>query len=423
MLKLIMKLKKNSPISMPVLFISLSILAAVFYLNRNPAVVSESLPGFQVDTFSGDIQVFSASQNSWTQVERGFLLMPGDRLKTGAGAQIEFQIADSIRGRLREDSEILFPKNRTAKDHEPAFRIELKKGTCFLASDSEALPHPLEIALGPMIAITQEAFTLAASQESLDQGSLGILRGSAALEDYKNRPLGTLHSMQKLGFKNSKPFAEPEAMDQRAWQQYHEAYELIEHTAASEAAQLDLSKKAGNLFVYVFDHGTFFTPKMGYANREFTTDPLAGEVYLQIEYDVFPVGSFVGMYLKTRGLDLSKYAALRFQMRRNPKEAGFPEAVKIEVKSPSGTLQSFMLKHPERDWTPVEFPLRFSKPAEIREIALVFMNERIGGYSKGFIQLKNFMLVPKENSPVQTPDTSPREQHPSEDDLLAQLLQ
>lgn len=422
MLKCRMRLKKKQPVPISVWVISLAIFAALFYLNQNSSTLSESLPGFEVDTFSGDVQVYSVQQNSWVQVERNQGLMPGDILKTGLGAQIEFQLPDRARVRLNENSELLFPLNRRTKNHEPAFRFQLKKGDCFLASDENTLSHPLEMTVGPITASSQESLTFAASQKSLGEGSLAVLRGTAVLEDSKNRPLGTLRAMETLFFQNSKPAGGPVPIDQKNWHQYREAYDLISRTAASEAAQLDLSQKAGNLFVYVFDHGTFFTPKMGFANRAFINDPLSQEVYLQIEYDVFPTGSFVGMYLKTRGLDLSKYQSLRFQMRRDPKEAGYPEAVKMEMKSSSGTLRSFMLKHPEQSWSPVEFPLHFSKPAELREIALVFMNERIGGYSKGFLQLKNFTLVPKENPLPITPE-SQASSSPTEDDLLAQLLQ
>ncbi len=423
-----MKLKSKSPISIPALIISFGILAAVFYLNQNSNTSSESLPGYLLENVFGDAQIFSASQNIWIKGTRGYAFNPGDILKTGKDGEVDFQIPDVSRMRLKPESELYFPKAQKAKNAEPAFRTELRKGTLFAASEDSISPHPLEIIVGSVKTVSRNNMTLAATQTGMNEGFLGMLKGTASLTDLRGKFYGTIRSMEKVVIQSSpsKPFAEK--ISQSDWRQISEAYELIPKSAASEAAQLDLSKKAGNLFDYVFDHGTFYTPKIGYANREFKLDPLSGEVYLEMEYDVFPVGSFSGLYMKTRDLDMSQFKTLRFMARRNPHERGFPENFRIELKSASGVLRAFSVKRIEKDWAVFDFPLNFSKKADIREINFVFLQERIGGYSKGFLEAKNFTLLPKDPPPSPEPVSTSKMEAPdaakslpTEDDLLAEL--
>ncbi|MBI4711554.1 MAG: hypothetical protein HY767_03725, partial [Candidatus Omnitrophica bacterium] len=172
-----------------------------------------------------------------------------------------------------------------------------------------------------------------------------------------------------------------------------ETYELLAKSAAMEAEQINLSKLAGNFFDVVFDHGTFFTPKIGYAGREFFKDPDLGQVLLETEYDVFPAGSFCGVYIKTRDFDISKYAGLSFEIRRKGEE-GVPESFFIELKSRGNVVRRFAPRNFEKDWKPIEFDFHANKSIVVNEVVFVFTNARVGEAKKGMLEFRNINLIP-----------------------------
>jgi len=161
--------------------------------------------------------------------------------------------------------------------------------------------------------------------------------------------------------------------------------------------QLDLSKQIGSFFDFVFDHGTFYTPKVGYSGREFFKDEDSGEVFLEIEYDVFTRGSFAGMYIKTRNLDLSGYDTLEFEMRRVEGE-GFPQSIRIELKSKTGIARAFAAKMPKPAWEKVSFPLHVRNETLMTEMAFVFLHDRVGEDKKGAVQFRRMHLIKAEAS-------------------------
>ena len=107
------------------------------------------------------------------------------------------------------------------------------------------------------------------------------------------------------------------------------------------------------------------------------------------------------MYLKSRELDLAKFSALEFEMRQVQDE-GFPQAIRIEVKSKNGVVRAFAAKLPRKDWEKVIFPLNVKDSTLATELALVFLHERVGEYKKGSVQFRNFNLVKADPSVVKT---------------------
>jgi hypothetical protein len=183
------------------------------------------------------------------------------------------------------------------------------------------------------------------------------------------------------------------------WALMRESYELLAKTAAMEAEQIDLSKMAGNFFNTVFDHGSFFTPKIGYAGREFFKDPDSGQIFLETEYDVFPTGSFSGVYFKTRGLDISRYAGLSFEVRRKSAE-GAPESFFIELKSKGNVVRRYSPKVFGQAWKPVEFDFHARKSLVVNEVVFVFTNARVGEAKKGVLEFRNIKLIPLSETPA-----------------------
>jgi hypothetical protein len=230
-----------------------------------------------------------------------------------------------------------------------------------------------------------------------ENGGIDVLKGQVRAD--RGWWAATMKLQELQGFRLQADGGKPYAMNRQVWMGLGELYEMIQKSAAAEAMQMDLSKEAGGLFSFVFDHGTFYTPKIGYCGRDFYRDDRE-KIRLRLEYDVFPKGSYVGMYIKTRDLDLSKYDKLEFLMRRLPDE-GYPLSVRIEIKNKSGIMRAYAAKRPGQDWTRVTLPLNLRGPALVTEIALVFLHDRVGEDKRGVIELKDFelMVQPKPAEP------------------------
>jgi len=240
-------------------------------------------------------------------------------------------------------------------------------------------------------------------------GLLFVLGGLAALpfllyQFYQFRPK-TLPSYQIQNFTGA---VEVYTRDKRMWVQPRRGESLgsrdkirtgpggeidLQKSGILEARQLDLSKEAGSLFQYVFDHGTFYTPQFGFAEREFIKDAVTGKVRLELSYDVFPKTSFGGVYLKTRNFDLSRFKALKFQARGDPKE-GYPESIRIELKSGRSVIRAFAPRDFKESWQSFAFPFRVNRPTPISEITLVISHEKAQRYPKGKLHLREVDFEP-----------------------------
>lgn len=361
-------------------------------------LISPSLSGYEIEMFAGDAQVYQSKTSVWVKADRGLALEPGDILKTGKKSEIDFKIADQMRFRLKENSQIFFTTDRSSQNTDSRFRIKLDDGSLYGASEKK-LSNPLEILANDLEAVTKNgAFLL--QKNSTQPLFLGWMSGKAQVTVKQQEPFA-LKALEKVVGAPDRPTLSAEKIANKDWFRLQEVYDLIPKSAAMEAAQLDLSQEAGGMFKYVFDHGTFFTPKFGYANREFIKKE-NGDVYLEIEYDVFPAGSFVGMYLKTRELDVSKFKKIKFEARRAPQDNGYPESMKIELKSNSGTARSFVPRQFSSKWTTYEYPIVSTKLLDIREITFVLHHDSVGGHYKGFLQLRNFELEVVDEKPAIT---------------------
>ncbi len=221
---------------------------------------------------------------------------------------------------------------------------------------------------------------------------LGVLEGKAVVHSRFLRRKILIDDLQKVEIKGG--FFTPKKtsrISQEEWSQMNEGYELQPRSALSEAEQLDLSKHAGSFFKYVFDHGTFFNKRWGFAQREIFKDEETGDVVIETLYDVFPRGSWVGLYIKTRDLDGMNFKKFSFQARRTP-DRKFPETIRIEFKTKYQVLRSFAVNNLKNEWQTYEYPLNFSKPSPITEVTIIYLNEKVGVYKKGSVQFKNVSI-------------------------------
>lgn len=372
------------------IFLLLAALAAVpfFYMNFQP----KNLPTYQIQNFIGKVEVYAKDKKAWVPAQRGSVLGAKDRIRTGPQSEIDLQVPEQIAIRLKENSEIEV-QSPALLEKSVRFRLHLLRGILLGSTEKKFEGEKLEITTPTLVAAVRGTLFQMEVRPDTQESSVRVLKGSVAVKSRKTRKTVLVRALEKTEVGRSAPPLAPVRVTRQEWDQMKEAYELIRTSAALEAAQMDLSKQAGNLFEYVFDHGTFYTPKFGFAEREFIRDEATGKVYLKIDYDVFPTGSFVGVYMKIRGLNVQKYKGLGFQARVKPEE-GYPNAFRIELKSGTGVVRAFAPREFKETWTPFKFPAIFRKPVEITEVTLVFSNEKVGNHKKGTIYLEDISLEP-----------------------------
>lgn len=371
-------------------------------------------PPFEIKNYFGEVKVHSHVRNAWEEPVRGRMVELSDIIQTQKDSEIELLVSDLIRIRVKPDSQVEIQPPRLS-DRVPTYWLNLQKGSVFVATGKKFKDQKIKVFIpnkaleadeGPglfedssshLIAEVEQGSFLVDSNRMTGDVWVGVLRGSADVTAKNSSRKVTVHSLEKLEYAENAKLEKPKTVARGEWNRLKEAYELFEKSAAVEAEQLDLSKKAGNMFYYLFDHGTFFTPKIGYALREFFLDEASGEVFLDLEYDVFPQGSFVGMYLKARDLDLSKFRALQFDVRRKPGE-NFPDSVRIEVKSGGNVIRGFAAKMFRKEWETKKFPLHFNKETNVDELTFVFANDKVGPSKQGVVQLRNFTLIPADDT-------------------------
>ena len=380
---------------LPTFLIFVAILGVAAYVLLNLPV---NVQTFEITNFVGKTEMYSNAKRAWGPLERGASFGVGDKIRTGEESEVDLKLEDQAVLRLKPNSEIrgmrpwFFEKPTVLP-------IELVKGTLLGAQDKQFQEKfgSFDIATPLIVATAKGTLFQMTTEEANNRSFAGVIRGALEVRKrtFFNISASSLHigNTQKADVLNPENI-KAEKIDREDWNSMKETYDLIQRSAAFEAKQIDLSKKSGTFFEYVFDHGTFFTDKFGFANREFAENPKDNEVYCEIEYDVFPVGSVVGVYIKTRGLDLSQFKGLQFEARKNPDEKATPDGFRIELKQKSQTVRATSPKVFKNEWQPYQFIFNARKPTPVNEMVFVFSHEQVGEFKKGMIQLRNFNMLP-----------------------------
>ncbi len=367
----------------------------------------------EILSFEGDAQIYDPQTRNWRAPQRGEEFRASQKLKTGPEGVVNFQVPGELRLRLKENS-LLESKECGTLGQKEIYKFYLDYGVLFGATakafdrKETAKKALLQVSTPELVADVHGALFRVEAAGSLKGGEdkVGVLRGSVVASVpslFFRRGGERIRGLEKASVIDG-ALQPASRMSPEEWSVMKEVYELLEKTAVMEAQQIDLSKHAGTLFERVFDHGTFFTPKIGYAGREFYKDPNSGEVYLETEYDVFPAGSFVGVYIKTRDLDAMQYEGLSFDVRRIPEE-GVPDSFSIELKSKGNVARRFAPRGFVREWTPMKFDFSAQKPTPISEVVFVFLNTRVGEAKKGMLEFRNINLIPRK-TPIPVPAKS-----------------
>jgi hypothetical protein len=360
------------------------------------------VPEYSAVAFSGEVESYAPEEGTWLRLSPGDLIQSGRKIRTGRAGRVDLIVPEQIHLRLQENSllEIQAPR---VFERGADFRVQLERGTLLAATQKGYAGERFEV-LTPVL--RAKAGKGALFRVSLPSGppppvapSVTVLRGTVQVKPkaLDLRPWISVKNLEKSVVDLRGRIGKPYQMSRQDWREVNEAYELGKKGAGFERIQLDLAKEAGTLFQYVFDHGTFYTPELGYALREFNPDQRSNEMRLQIEYDVFPTGSFVGMYMKTRNLNLADFSGLEFEVRSLP-DQGVPSSFKIEMKSKFSIERAFKANDFTRQWRKVRFNWRAAKEIPITEVTLVFSWDRAGNDKKGFLEFRNFNLIPAEKA-------------------------
>jgi len=408
-------------------FILLALLAGFFFwlytVSQQPSADKQTaalvetqtaLPPLEIANFIGKPEVYSQKDKSWVPLNRGVLFAWGDRIRTNADSEVDIRAADQVVMRLKGNSEVE-RKAPISKEAVDQYQIHLVRGLILGATERKAETEKwLQVSTPAVVAsIRGTVFAVSAEDGSSHKTWVGVLRGTVEVIGEAKKDQVVVEALQRTETQADGTLVKPIRVSSEEWDSMKEAYELVETSAADEAEQLDLSREAGGLFSNVFDHGTFFTPKVGYAWRHFHKLE-DGSIVLDVDYDVFPSGSFVGMYMKVRDIDVSDYESLQMKVSRTPEQAP-PEAFRIEVKSKGQTLRGFSPKFFKQEWQTMQFPLRSEAKAPISEITFVFSHTQAGENTRGSLRFSDLKLIPKKATPPAAAAPQPEAQAANSD--------
>lgn len=362
-----------------------------------------SVTPLEVVTFAGKGVEVSPTGHKWEKPRVGAAVSAVQHIRTGADGEIDLQYGKTGFIRLKENSEVVYMA--PAYNSSAQARLQIVKGNALVANTggenfeiaftekSGPVPPPFYADSSTMRVRSEGTSYYMVSMNSAP--SIHNLRGKVFLnslgKETEVKERESLLNATSAGVK-------PSQISQDDWRLTREAYEVPPKSAASEAAQLDMAKKSGNFFRFVIDHGTFYQQKFGWCEREFVTPGDGSPVYLETTYDVFPVSSWVGVYLKTRNFDISKFKTFKMEARRIEGRP-HPDNIRIEFKAKYQVIQAFAIKMVQKDWEKIEFPLRISKETPINEMTIIFSNDKVGSEKSGGVQFRNFELVDADKKP------------------------
>ena len=347
---------------------------------------------FELGRFAGTAEVYSHKTKQWTIVtrrsHRQVILNPRDKIRTQSDSDLDFRIPNVLDLRLKASSELELMKTKDEAD----LKFKLNKGGLLGITGDQFESHKLEVQTPRLIADIQDESSFLV-QTGKVYSSAGALAGKMSVHLPKSKKtvmVNTLETLMRTGDK--KVELKSKRVNYQEWKALSEVRDLTVVPLEKIAEQVDLRKKAGTFFKYVFDEGVFFKPNWGYTEREFYEDPETKQVILRIDYDVFPQNSFAGMYFKTRDLDLSKVHRISMNVKSDPGKP-IPDQFRIEFKDQLTTVRGFGVKPISRDWKNYNFELNVVKPTSVGEMVFVFENSRIGPLNtNGTVYVKDLMI-------------------------------
>lgn len=368
----------------------------------------QTVPAFEIQSYAGKTEI-SLDGKNWVTPNRGESIGVGNWLATTETGEADLVFGKNTFLRVKENTRLQIQTPQVFS--KGTGRIHLEKGTILISSQDDNLQVSVPSRataqnsgflydfFAKFVISAQNATFLASANADTNAYQVSVLQGEVQVHPgipYTSTPVKSLEMVQGSSLTKT-------VLSDSEWGKVREAYEITPKSAAKEASQMDISRKAGNLFNNVFDHGTFYQEKWGFATREFIEPEEAGApVYMQTDYDVFPKASWVGVYFKTRNLDLSKIKSFSLDARRVAGK-NYPDFIRIEFKTKYQVIRTFAIKMLREDWQTFSFPVTFSKETPITEITVIFTNEKVGPNKVGAVQFKNFNVEAAPEKPAAPP--------------------
>lgn len=380
-----------------ILYLSLIFLSSLFvvfvsyYKPANPI-------RFEVINFTGAVEIYDHDARQWRRANRGDEIRTLDKIRTRANSEIDFTNSEQGLFRLGADSELHGNQAFFLDMHPMADPgIHLKNGSLMIYALKRDASRDLKI-VAPFIQVKVLPGSLlfmevdALSDEP--KAWVGVLRGGADVYSklLLKQQTVRVNAHEQTEVQQGSPLSSPVRITRAQWQKLSKGFELVERTLTVEREPVQEFKAIGNLFEYVFDYGTFYTPNQGSMLLDFLRDDDGKMSGLVLDYDVFPPGSYVGVYLKSRSLDLSHFQNFELELRSDD-FLGIPDAVNVEFKTHAGVIHEFPLGAFKDQWHKVSFPLNYPSMTDIVEIAIVFTNQTVGEHKSGSLEARNFKLI------------------------------
>ncbi len=347
---------------------------------------------FRVAEVVGKPDIYRDADAAWMTLREGDLVYAKDKIRTVANSDARLSLGDRLTLKLERSSQ--FKGSGSAFfDLRPAFEGHLFIGGLLGATDHKFGSRGLLTISTPNAEIrVRDAIFRVQADVRTGVDTIYVLRGRVEVERREGRFEGMriVRDLEKI-IVRKKVLTQPVKMEPKEWQLAFEAYRMIPSAKGFQLFQQWLSKRAGSLFQYVRDHGDFYTPRHGFIRREFFFDRESQHTLLRIYYDVFPETAFVGFYMLTRDLDLSKTQYLEFDLKSETEAS--PEILYMEFKSRGEIVRSFPIQDITKEWKSYHVPVRMGANVRVDEVVIYLRHSMAQKYKQGTLLLRNLNLV------------------------------
>lgn len=358
------------------LLIPAGLLSAGWFLFSLTPVVPFSSSHIEIERFSGPVEVYAHAKEQWRLLTRrsrkGIDIKFQDKVRTAKAADIDFEIPGVFRCRLKEDSELAIQRDESGRT-----ALKLERGLLLGETAGDGKGKKLQVETNQFILRFHEAAFRVRAVDA-EHASLDVLEGTVDVvtsDASKTISVGPFqHVAAAQGALDSTRL---EAINIGDWKTLNEIRDIKVASLPEEKEQVSLRKAAGGFFRYVSDEGAFYTPNFGFAKRRFYRNEKTNSVALRIDYDVFPQGSYSGIYFKTRGLDLSQFRRFSFRLKGDLKKP-VPDEMRIEFKSRRAVFAAFPARPKPEGEGAYAFELEAEKPTPLSEVVFVFEHQKVG---------------------------------------------
>ncbi|OGW86925.1 MAG: hypothetical protein A3C35_00050 [Omnitrophica bacterium RIFCSPHIGHO2_02_FULL_46_11] len=345
--------------------------------------------------FSGTAEMYSRKTKQWTKITRQtkspILLYAHDKVRTGPDSEFELKIPDVFDSRLKPSAELEVLPSKVGPEGKE-LKLRLQKGSLFSVFGKKIKDWKLYLETPLLVSTLNDAMCMLTAEEETES-SIAVLEGAVQARAVNSKELVSVKALEIFTVTFGGEVAvKPTKVSYQQWRAISEVRELLGVASAKEVEQqIDLRKKAGSLFQYVLDEGTFYKPDWGFANREFYEEA-DKKVILRADFDVYPQYSYAGLYFKTRNFDLSKVKHLSFYLKA-ASEKKILERFRIEMKDRYATVRGYAVAPITEDWRLYSFDFNAQKATPVTEVVFIFENAKVGPLgTNGTVYIKDINI-------------------------------